>query len=362
MLNITLLIDNLGSGGAQRQLVLLAKELSFLGHDVTLMTYSINEHMDYMLADCNVKRYSLDTDKLSNTFKLIRVLKALNIQSPDVLISYLDTPNKISAIYSFYNRKVKWIASERNLSSDSVFSILWRKLAYKFATAVVSNSYAQEEWLLKNSIVNKTKSKVIWNGVYDDFFNIVKAESLDCKTVNFLSLGRLSYQKYPELLLQTIEIITKNNNLDLNFSWFGDDDPDSPNLRSDLERRSNMKKLPITFYQANKSSHELLAKTNCLILTSRFEGTPNVVLEAMASGTFVIAPDIVDLPIILGDNERGFIFTQNNSDSLVEVIERFLSLTDVQRRILSLNAQNYARLHFKSSTLVRNYLEIIKND
>lgn len=353
--DITLIIDNLGSGGAQRQLVLLATELSGMGFNVTLVTYNENNHMDYMLHGLSVRRVEINTNGASKLYKIIKVAHYLIKAKPKVVISYLDNPNIMAGLYSLLSSNVKWIPSERNLNAGTGLQVLWRRFIYKSALKVVSNSYAQQEWILKNKIIPKYKSSVIWNGIFNDFWEPLdkKAE----KTLQFLSLGRLSHQKNPELLFEAVKLVNVNGKL--NFSWYGDDDPDSPGKRYILKELAKEQCLPIEIFLSSKKPHKLLANAECLILTSRYEGTPNVVLEAMASGVFVIAPKIVDLPIILGDNERGFLFEPQCPQSLANAIRSYLDLdSDLKGNIIK-SSLVYAKKNFDSGNLAKKYMDII---
>lgn len=361
-LDITLLIDNLGSGGAQRQLVLLAHELVKKGCKVTLITYNKNEHMAYMLENVEIKRIKVDTEGSGKIGKFLSVLKVLLKEKPKVIISYLDNPNIMSALYTSFNREVVWIPSERNLNSGKGNEVLWRKLAYKFAHKVVSNSYAQEKWLLSQDIISKNKSKVVWNAVHNDFFSTCKESIKGGASNNFLILGRLSYQKNPELLLDAVQKLTQMQEIpSVEFNWFGDDDPDSPGKRVALTEKIRKLSLPIIIHEPSKSSHKLLEQTDCLILTSRYEGTPNVVLEAMAAGTFVIAPYIVDLPVIIGNNKRGILFEKNSPSSLVNAINTFIKLPVEDKQYICNEAKEYAKLNFNGDNLASKYIEVINN-
>jgi glycosyltransferase involved in cell wall biosynthesis len=352
-----LLIDNLGSGGAQRQITLLAIQLSNLGCNVTLLTYNEHKHMDYMLKGYAVNNISLKTDGFTKVRKLYSVLFYLWSVKPDVIISYLDAPNFIAGIYKVFNKQLNWIASERNLNKGAGIQVYWRKVLYKFSNKVVCNSFAQQDWLLKNKILNSDKSCVIWNSVFDDFWNVQNKKNL--ATINFISLGRLSYQKYPELLIQAIKLIDINN---CHFTWFGEDDPDSPGKRELLLSQISDENLPVSIYKSSSEPHKLLESSNCLILTSRFEGTPNVVLEAMAAGVFIIAPNIVDLPIILENRVRGLLFKSESSQSLAAAITEYLSLSNDERNVIIKNANDYARVNFRCEDLGFKYLDLINNE
>ena len=117
--------------------------------------------------------------------------------------------------------------------------------------------------------------------------------------------------------------------------------------------------MPITFFNSTAFPQQELQKSSCLILTSRFEGTPNVVLEAMASHVFVIAPSIVDLPIILGNNERGFIYEEGSATDLLLKINDFLALNEDDRELIVSDAFEFANQNFNTKSFVKSYLRLL---
>jgi len=90
---VLLVIDHLGSGGAQNQLVLLAVELKRMGHDVSVFIYQENDFFRPVLEEANVELwYHQKKGKIG-----VRVVNALSsklkIKCFDGIISFLDTPN-----------------------------------------------------------------------------------------------------------------------------------------------------------------------------------------------------------------------------------------------------------------------------
>lgn len=65
---------------------------------------------------------------------------------------------------------------------------------------------------------------------------------------------------------------------------------------------------------------ETLRDSQLFILTSISEGTPKVLLEAMANGVLVVAPNVGGIPYMLGNGSRGFIYEEGNTDSFDSVL------------------------------------------
>ncbi|WP_029408441.1 glycosyltransferase [Thiomicrorhabdus sp. Milos-T2] len=354
-MNIILLIDNLGSGGAQRQIVNLANDLICLKFNVTLIYYRDLTHYQKDLSS-SVKLVRIGHNKNSNISLLFKVIKRVNTEKPDVLISYLNTPNMIGLMCKLLRPRTNWIASERNtVKEPKLKELLWRKIAFFFADSVVSNSYSQKEWLENNKLVKKSKSHLIWNSVAPQFFQVSSSGAPN----KFLSIGRISYQKNPELLVDTIKAGKELLPPDFSMDWYGDDDPEIGDMRERIQQKIRKHAIPITFHSSTTNIIDAYQNSGCLILTSRFEGLPNVVLEAMANGVFVIASNVSDIPLLLGKNERGFIYEEGNSEALLAKIKKYFTLNEQERFTLIAKAKTFALNNFENGSLGKNHLKLI---
>ena len=98
-MKILCVIDSLGSGGAQRQLVEIAKGISEKGHDVQVLIYHNIMFHKPILDKTDVKVILIEeTNSLKRIFKMRKFIQAAN---PDLIISFLQTPNLISILSSF---------------------------------------------------------------------------------------------------------------------------------------------------------------------------------------------------------------------------------------------------------------------
>lgn len=72
-----------------------------------------------------------------------------------------------------------------------------------------------------------------------------------------------------------------------------------------------------------------LMNARMLLLPSRYEGLPNIILEAMASGTLVLATAVGGIPGIVSDGETGFLISACTSDAICECVQRALINPDI---------------------------------
>ena len=143
-----------------------------------------------------------------------------------------------------------------------------------------------------------------------------------------LSVGRFNEQKdYPNLF-KAIKILKDNNLIEkVNFYVAGDGAlrPYLEKTIEDLGINNNIVLL------GNRSDiPELLNQADFFVLSSRHEGLPTVVIEAMACETFVVATDCGGSAEILG--ETGILVPIEDSEALAKGLEQAMSLTEDQIR------------------------------
>jgi hypothetical protein len=113
MKKILCLIDSLGPGGAQRQLVGLAGFLRERKYDVTVATYYDDRFYVDQLSTSGVPFVYIQQAQ-KGVLRQWHLMKYINHFKPDVLIAYLEAPSVRACVSHLFNRKFKLIVSERN--------------------------------------------------------------------------------------------------------------------------------------------------------------------------------------------------------------------------------------------------------
>ncbi len=208
----------------------------------------------------------------------------------------------------------------------------------------VSRSVA--EFSMKRSRLPSAKTSVIYNGVDVDRF----ANATPCDLAAFdiphgsqtvLFVGRLDRQKGPFVLLEACgELFKRFQDTHLLFAG------DGP-LRSSLERAVKDAGLAgrVHFLGARDDVPELMRASTCLALPSRWEGLPNVILEAMAAGLPVISTDVDGSVELIEDGKTGLLVPAESPSALVTAIERILIEPDRVNRMVDA-AQHMATERF----------------
>lgn len=107
---------------------------------------------------------------------------------------------------------------------------------------------------------------------------------------------------------------------------------------------------------------KLYHQSDALILVSIYEALPAVIMESMIEGCFVIASDICDNKLVIGNNERGLLCKPLSPESICDAIEKLNTLSFNSKKKILKNARVFAESNFNVDKMVSSYeLLLTKN-
>jgi glycosyltransferase involved in cell wall biosynthesis len=104
---------------------------------------------------------------------------------------------------------------------------------------------------------------------------------------------------------------------------------------------------------------EWLTSLKLLVLPSNHEGLPNIMLEAMACGTPVLATRVDAIPDVIKDEETGFFLRDNSPACIAEGIVATLSYPNLRQ--IAINARNLVESEFRYENVVKIWVAILCN-
>ncbi len=340
---IIFIINSLQGGGAERVVSTLAKRFHELKYQVGIVclnsaksVYPLPSELEIIhLVDRKGFSYPLRIYYAIQLFVKLSFL--LSTKRPDCVISFMTTANLWTGISSFFTR-VTYIVSERTTPSQTIYQynkvFQWFfGLIYSNAKAIVVPSKGIENCLRKNSNFTKANNyKVIHNPI-----NHVAHENANQKVNGsrfILGVGRLSYEKGFDLLIKAF----KNAHLpkDIQLLIVGEG-PEEENLYQQikvLNLRSRVKLLGF-----KKDIYNYYAQAELFVLSSRNEGYPNALIEAMSLGCACIAMDCQFGPSeIIKNNHNGLLVIDESIFELSKAINLLFENTALREK-LSKNAR-----------------------
>ena len=117
----------------------------------------------------------------------------------------------------------------------------------------------------------------------------------------------------------------------------------------------------INYLGSTSDVRPFLAKVHCTIMPSYHEGMSNVNLESAANGRPVITTDVPGCRETVDDGVTGFLVKAKNAESLIDGVERFLSLPYEDKQKMGLMARRKVEQEFDRNIVVKAYLEEIES-
>jgi glycosyltransferase involved in cell wall biosynthesis len=376
--NLSILSIALGSGGAEKVISLLLKELIH-DYNVTLVLFynevhfSIPKEVDVIFFNTKSTHrpfYLKIFDSLIFITKYYRLLKRKKI---DIAISFLAFPNLINGIIAVLNKNVKTIISERGFPSDNTtsklslyISKLFYPIFYNRCTKLFSNSiYINKD--LNDNFGIKIPMEVIYNPIEIPEKTIIpNSLSQEVNSLKIITAGTLNIRKNQIMIIRAIQ--NSNNNYKLTILGAG-------LLKEYLSNEIiNYKLQEHVFLKGNvKNVNEYFLKSDCFVLSSFTEGFPNALLEAMAIGLPCISTNCLSGPLELLHDDKDVIIKKggffkaryglliNNDDykGLKNALEFFRNNPVEREKYSKLSLKRSKEYHLKS--IYSKFYQFINN-
>lgn len=367
-MRILCVTDSLNSGGAQRQMSLIARGLSNAGHEVRLVIFHDIMFFKPMLDKAGVKVEKLNFKGKIGRFTALR--RYIRLFQPSGVLSFMNAPNllnnlvKLSLPFTSYNL----VVSERTgFTTESVKKDKVRLYFHHLANSIVINSNNTGDHIGKVVPSLRKKLNTIYNIVDFEVFGFTP------QTINnefrIVVVANYRKEKNIELLIGALMQFKSEGETMLKVDWYGNNffENEKPTNQSDVFL--NAKKLIeengleeiIRLHGVNRDISMAYASSNALCLTSTFEGFPNVVCEAMASGRVVLSSNVSDVKEFFNHGNDGYIFEVSNLNSLVSGLKWLKELSSNDMKEIGDKNYQKARKLFAESNIISEYEKLLVN-
>jgi len=351
---IIFIIPDLEIGGAQNVLVYLANNLAEKGFNIEILVFKNFNKKNYNLfKSIKVKSLSIYGSSknifqkiISNINRLLKLRIEIRRIQPNIIISFLTTAN-ILALISTIGLKRRIIVNERNDLIKKKLNYSWKILRiifYRYANRIIINlPNARKNFFFTN--LNKTI--FIPN---PNTFNFSKKRIKKEKII--LTVARLTHQKNIEILIKSF-----SKSIALQKKWklmiIGEGENKKELYR--LVKELNLFKF-VVFKKKIKKLDTWYKKASIFVLPSRYEGMPNVIIEALQCKTVIIGSNIAGIKFFIKNKSNGILFNNNDENSLVKMINLLVSNPKLRSK-LAQNGINSINKYIKNN----NFLSIWEN-
>lgn len=336
---ILFVIPNFSNGGAEKNLIRVINNLDNDLYNIYILCFEKKgENLKDLKAGINI----IDINTKRIYFSIIKISQFIKKLQPDIVFSWMGYVNAYLAFFiPFFNKRIKWLCRETSIPSlvnktqrfHRLFNFLYKH--YNNYNLIVCQSQYMANDLIKNFGVKSDKIEIISNGV--DFKEInysISSETINLEIGKFklLYVGGLRSVKRVEISIRALAALPENYSLTI----VGSGDQYN-NIIEEIDKYSLHHRVeivtdcynPFPYYQ---TSH-------CLLLTSLFEGFPNVVVEAFACGCPVIGFNITGGTEELLTNYGGFSLQNKKLEDLAKKIIEVCECENLQRKMIIENCK-----------------------
>ena len=297
-MKIGYIITGLGTGGAENHLLKVLPKLKYRKFIISLTK---NNTIGKLIQKKGIKVYYLNMNRFNFPFQIIKLIKILNKERPDILDSYLIHSNLLTRFISKF-MKIPNINSVRNDYSYSKIYTFADRITSPLVNVYAPNSKALLSYLKKIKI-NQSKIIILNNIIDESEFknlkNLRKKYNIKKSSKVFISVARFVEQKNHKMIIEAFQeynLKEKNSFLFL----LGDG-----KLLKEYKKKYKSKNIIFTGRVDNVK--DFLYSSDTFILASSREGMSNALLEAMYLGLNCIVSNIPQNTELIKNNS-GFIF------------------------------------------------------
>jgi glycosyltransferase involved in cell wall biosynthesis len=365
---IALFIPELETGGAERQLIELAKALDKEAWKVLILTLRPSTSAPADAGGTNgIEFFHLSGgNRLYSGYGLLRILAKENV---NILHSYLMGAQYYSFFASLFFRNVKFIFSIRDSRSyaeydktkGKIFNWMLKRFSHRIGCLIFNSRAGFES---KKSLVPSEKVRIIPNGIDTRRFHpdrscraSLRAE-IGAQENDLLvgALGNVNVYKDYATFIRAAKIIQERME-NVRFVLIGKDGSELGREMKGMAKKIGLDPV-FHFLGHRKNADRLLAGLDVLCSSSVTESFSNAICEGMACGIPCVATDVGDSALIVGDT--GIVVPPRSPGLLADGILRLLQLDPVARENLGKAARSKIIRDYSMQNMVADTEEAYK--
>ncbi|GAA4639097.1 glycosyltransferase [Actinoallomurus vinaceus] len=359
---VCLLIGQLGLGGTEKQVALLAEGLRARGVDTSvLVMFEGGPHEDTLrTADVPVVHLGFQRRSAGwrmpsdNAAAFLRLVGRLRRTRPDVLHAFLFHSHVTAAAAARPAGVPVLVAGRRSLGDFKRGRPLVSALdavATRMTDHLIANARAVADDALRDRGVTAEKLTIVRNGLPGSAFEPMPPAPLATRLPVVLCVANLiSYKGHRYLLEATARLRTRGVHCTLALAGDGPE-------RAALQRQATRLGIDARFLGTRTDIGRLLARCDVVALASLQEGMSNAVMEAMAAGRPVVATEVGGTGELL--RGRGVLVPPADPQALADGIERVLGNPAFAAE-LGLKARAWSEAHLSDDVMVDEHVRIYR--
>jgi GalNAc-alpha-(1->4)-GalNAc-alpha-(1->3)-diNAcBac-PP-undecaprenol alpha-1,4-N-acetyl-D-galactosaminyltransferase len=356
---IALVISSMGPGGAERVMSHLASFWAREGHEVWLHTFSSPEKPSFYELDPAVHLVALDlpplgAGKFLALLDLMRRAWCLRQQwirlGPEVVVSFMDLTNIVTLISTRFT-SIRTVVSERSNPAMQPLTPIWRGLRdvlYGCAHRIVVLTRPARDFFPERL---RERITIVPNPILVQELERGDPGGIPHRTI--VAMGRLGREKGFDVFLRALARVLPARP-DWRVTVLG-----AGPLRHELESSRNALGLAnrVNFAGLCPEPYPVLAAADVFVLSSRYEGFPNALLEAMGTGLPAVTTDFPGHDELVTAEYDALVVPREDEEALADALARLMDDPDL-RRLLGRHAMT-VRDRFSLQTVMAAWDQVL---
>ncbi len=359
--SLLFVIDNLSTGGAQRQMVNLALGFKRRKYPVDIFCYTPGDLLARPLYEAGIQVFTHIKSGRFSPSTLFDLRRAIQHGQYGLVLSFLNTPNFYAVVAGrlMGPRRVPVVVSERSTDFGGVprMELVVRQF-YRFATHVTVNSIHQRQNFSQKYPFLRDHLSTIYNGYDLQFFAPASGEPNN-QPLRILTIASVSAIKNGLCLIEALNILREKYGLCPQVDWIG-----QRVMHGDRLEYFRLMEGKLQAYNLQQQWHWLDQRTDVvdqyhqhdvLVHPSAGEGLPNVVCEALSCARPVIVSNTLDHVRLVQNGENGLLFDWQEPADLADKVKQFIDMPVEERRRMGLCGRRFAEENLSQERLVDEY-------
>jgi len=363
MFKLCFVIENLGSGGAQKQLYLMLEKLA--KKNIYLIVYCFNTYGHDFYTE-KLLSFGVKVFHNSNSNYIVRIWnynRFILQEKPNEVVSMLYGANLLATISKIlHNGKYNLLVSDRSgIINDQTNRDRLRYQLYKVADKVITNSSHTAMMVTQRAPWLRNKIEVIWNIVPP-----LEGDATRKSKLTFLFGARYHPLKNHEnfikaFILAVTETKTQDRYILKCFgSVYGKKNLAVYGALTQLVQDMGAEDYVSLNYESESLEEEIQQSDFC-VLPSYYEGCPNFIIEGMTASKVILMSDVCSNPDIL-PHSGGYLFDPYSVNSIKESILKSFNLKKSERMQMGKANRNRALEMFNPDTNLNKFLKLVNRD
>jgi glycosyltransferase involved in cell wall biosynthesis len=338
-LKICYIAGTLGQGGAERQLFYAIQALRQSRAAVRVLSFDQGGFWETPIRNLGANVVCVGPDR-SRFKRVCRIVKQLKKEPADVLQSQHFYTNVYTCLGAFLvNCKAIGALRSNGHFDLSQSGRLGGRINLHLPRTIAANSRSSIQYAIKHRV---PASRLFFLPNVVDTERFKPAPRPPNNPVTLLAVGRLTREKRFDRFISLLHQLRANCSLDVR-GWLVGPTRSDQDLRPALESqaaRIGLRSDVLQFLGSTSDMSAIYQQADIFVLTSEHEGTPNVLLEAMAAGLPVVATRVGGVPEIVQHGRTGFLVDEHRTGDLLKVTSEL-----IQNRGLRRESGTQARSH-----------------